>query len=474
MGDKLHIEELPRLSALVAETMGLHFPQPRWPDLERGIAAAAKELGCADSTQCARRLLGGAPNKNELDVLACHLTVGETYFCRENRGFELLAEQILPKLIHQRRNRDQRLRIWSAACCTGEEAYSIAITLRRAIPDIDDWNLTLLATDINPRFLRKAAAGVFGRWSFRNVPAEFQGRYFTPVGEGQWEILPHIKKMVRFAPLNLVEDIYPALGNETNAMDVIFCRNVLMYFTPRQVRKVVAKLHRAQVDGGWLIVGSSDLSQISFWPYVAANSKGATQYVKTAIGSIAEIDVFPEATPVQPIADPQPVFVPRLEIDVPTPHPTQCLPEVQKSQDVSSQSLQDYARLRQTARLLANEGRLIEALNCCERSVAGDRLNPSGHYLRAVILQEQGMVDEAVRSLRGALYLDPGFVLAHFALGNIARGLGRRRDAEKHLENAKRLLSGYPSDKVLPESEGVTAGRFMEIVDQLREMEAVG
>ena len=473
MKERLNSEELQQLSAVVAETMGLHFPQSRWSDLERGITAAAKELGCADSKQYVRRLIGERSNKNELDVLACHLTVGETYFFREKRGFELLTERILPQLTQERRNHNQCLRIWSAACCTGEEAYSIAIALRRAIPDIGDWNVTLLASDINPRFLRKAAAGVFGQWSFRNVSPEFRSQYFTPAGEGHWEILPQIKKMVRFTPLNLVEDVYPALRNETNAMDVIFCRNVLMYFTPSQVRKVVGKLYRAQVDGGWLIVGSSDLSQISLRPYRAADLKGATYYRKKTDGSGSETEEAIEGAPVESLAEPEPVFASKLKIEVPAIRPSKRLPEVQKDENVLPQSSQDYARLRQTARVLANEGRLIEALDCCEQSVAGDRLNPSGYYLRAMILQERGMVDEAVKSLRGALYLDPGFVLAHFALGNIVRGLGRRRDAEKHLENAKRLLRGYPSDQVLPESEGVTAGRFMEIVDQLREMEAV-
>ena len=246
MSDDVLAAELPRLSDFIADAIGLDFPPSRWNDLQRGLAATSKELGFATPEECARRFLAGPVAKGQIETLATHLTVGETYFMREGKSFELLAEKIIPAMVRRRRDGDRRLRIWSAACCTGEEAYSIAIVLHQAIPDIADWNITLLATDINSRFLCKAAAGIYGQWSFRQVPAGFRERFFRPVGEQLWEILPQIKRMVRFAPLNLVEDVYPALANETNAMDVIFCRNVLMYFTPHQARKVIENLHRAK------------------------------------------------------------------------------------------------------------------------------------------------------------------------------------------------------------------------------------
>lgn len=244
MGDNLLAAELPRLSDFVADAIGLHFPPSRWNDLRRGVAATSKELGFAMPAECARRFLAGPIAKEQIEILANHLTVGETYFMREPKSFEMLAEKIIPAMIRQRQSGNRGLRIWSAACCTGEEAYSIAIILHREIPDIGNWNITLLATDINSRFLRKAAAGIYGQWSFRQVPAGFREQSFRRVGEDHWEILPQIKRMVHFAPLNLVEDVYPALANETNAMDVIFCRNVLMYFTAQQAHKVVENLHR--------------------------------------------------------------------------------------------------------------------------------------------------------------------------------------------------------------------------------------
>jgi chemotaxis protein methyltransferase CheR len=448
------LPELGQLSSFVAEVMGLHFPPPRWNDLQRGLAATSQELGFATPSECARRFLSGGIARTQIETLANHLTVGETYFLREPKSFEMLAKRVIPEFIQHRK--DRRLRIWSAACCTGEEAYSIAIVLLQSIPDLEDWNITLLATDINSRFLCKAAAGIYGNWSFRQAPDGFRERFFRPVGKEQWEVLPQIKRLVRFGPLNLVEDFYPALTNDTNAMDVVFCRNVLMYFTPQQARKVVENLYRAQIDGGWLITGSGELSQLSSAPYVATTLQGVTYYRKTEIAESSHSRHVAEhsasVAPLIPHIDPVPMK-PEHRVEAP-PAPD------------------NHAKLRRAARRLANRGKLAEALECCDHWIAGDRLNPSAHYLRAIILQERGEIADAVSSLRAALYLDPNFVLVHFALGNIERNRGRRRAAEKHLQNARQLLEAYGPDDCVPESEGVTVSRFTEIVDSLLEMEA--
>jgi len=111
--------------------MGLHFPRARWPDLQRGLAGAAREFGFDDVTACTDWLLSAPLTKAQLEVLASHLTIGETYFFRDRQTLAALAEQILPDLIRARRGREQRLRIWSAACCSGEEPYTLAILLHQ-------------------------------------------------------------------------------------------------------------------------------------------------------------------------------------------------------------------------------------------------------------------------------------------------------------------------------------------------------
>ena len=217
-----------RLSGLIAEQMGLHFPHERLVDLQRGLAGAAEDFGFDDIAACADWLLSTPLNKAQLQVLATHLTIGETYFFRDKKSFDVLASSVFPALIHARRGRERRLRLWSAACCSGEEAYSLAILLHQVLPDLADWHVTILATDINPVFLRKAVAGSYGEWSFRDTAAGFKERYFTRTEDRRYTIRPEIQKLVTFEHVNLVEDVYPSLATDTNARDIIFCRNVLM------------------------------------------------------------------------------------------------------------------------------------------------------------------------------------------------------------------------------------------------------
>jgi chemotaxis protein methyltransferase CheR len=273
---------LARLSDVIAAQMGLHFPGARWHDLERGIRAAARELDFPDVAACARWLVSSPLTRHEIAILASHLTIGETYFFREPHVFAMLEEEILPALMHTRRERARRLRIWSAGCATGEEPYSIAISISRVIPDRHDWDITLLATDINPGFRRRASEGVYRAWSFRDTPPWLKARYFSRRPGARLAILPAIQKMVTFAYLNLVDEVYPLPLTNTVAMDVIFCRNVLMYLAPEQAKKVVHRLYHALADGGWLIVSPSETWQALFAPFQPVDIPGAILFRKGA------------------------------------------------------------------------------------------------------------------------------------------------------------------------------------------------
>jgi chemotaxis protein methyltransferase CheR len=462
----------PRLSDFLVAQMGLHYPRERWGDLERGIAAAAREFGFSETEACVRWLLSAPLTRNQIEVLAGHLSVGETYFFREKRSFEALEEHILPQLLRARGDAGLRLRIWSAGCCTGEEPYSIAMLLDRLIPDLEKWNITILATDINPRFLRKAAEGIYGEWSFRDTPAWIRERYFKPRKGGRFEIRPDIRKRVTFSHLNLADDGYPSLWSSTNAMDVIFCRNVLMYFAAEQTRMVAQRLHRCLVDGGWLITSPTETSNINFSAFTAVEFPGVVLYRKTA-GGVPQavvirppVPVFDEEPwafhPQRPGVPPQPAVV-----DAARPASPKDAPDgLEKIGSVEAHSREQDEREApaRAARICADQGKLAEAIDWCEQAIAADKLNPAHHYLLAAIRQEQGQCDAAERSFKRTLYLDPDFVLAHFALGNLRLSQGRRREAKRHFGNALALLHVHPQDEILPESEGLTAGRLGEII----------
>ncbi len=487
---------LVRLSAFLAAEMGLYFPPERWRDLERGIASARREFNFADEESCIRWLTSSPLTQNQVEVLAGHLTVGETYFFRHKQSFDVLRDHILPELIAARRGKEQRLRIWSAGCCTGEEPYSLAILLRQMLPDWEEWNITILATDINPRSLEKASRGEYNQWSFREPGVAIQDRYFTRSARGRFELHEDIREMVVFSYLNLAQDAYPSLVNGTNAMDVIFCRNVLMYFAPERAREVVGGLHRALVQGGWLIVSPSEIAQGLFSQFSTVHFPGAVAYKKDLGGPLP-----PTMFPCEPMAEAETFLEPLLDPGAHTGAPLhglstefQSLPEESPASYEEAQTLyatgryaeaaevlarlmsgnpEEAAAMALLARVYANQGRLSEALACCERALDSEKLSPAFHYLRSSILEEQGLLEEAAASLKRALYLDQNFALAHFALGNIRRRQGRRRESAKHFENALLLAEACRQEEPLPESEGLTAARLIEIIGSTCPGEAV-
>lgn len=471
---------LAELSALLDAATGLHFPHPRWHDLERGLRHAADEFGFSDLESCARWLLSSTLTRPQIEILAGHLTVGETYFYRDRRIFEVLEQHVLPELIQQRRGGERRLRIWSAACCTGEEVYSLVISLRKSLPDAGDWDVSVLGSDINPVFLAKAARGVFSEWSFRSAPKWLKGRFFTEVADGKWEVRPEIKQLARFRHLNLAEDVYPSPRDGTQGMDVIFCRNVLIYFSPDQAQKVLLRLYRCLRPGGWLVLSPGESPRDGGQQFMPVNIEGTILYQKVSAGT-RPVEMWPERKqqrqPALSARGPAPKstsIARALQIDSSgRKRERSASPRVTASEGESTSKkavvpIADAAKpgeMLLQARALANSGHLTEALHCCDQALAADKLDESAHYLRATILLERGTMDGAAAALRRVLYLDPEFVLAHFALGNLARTEGNLQEAEKHWKNALALVRRFPPDEIVPQSDGLSAGRLAETIE---------
>jgi chemotaxis protein methyltransferase CheR len=489
--EEISNEMLSRLSEFVTARMGLHFPQERWSDLVRNIKPAAAQLGFKTVEECVQWLLSSSLTQQQLEVLASHLTVGETYFFREPKVLEIVQDQILAQLV-QARQTERRLRIWSAGCASGEEPYSIAIALTRAIPDWKNWNITLLATDINPKFLRKASEGVYNDWSFRDASLSLKENYFIKRNHRRYEILPQFKQMVHFAYLNLAEDSFPSLLNNTNAMDLIFCRNVLMYFSPEQANKVIAQFYEALVDGGWFIVSATETLQVSSSRFTRVGLSGLTLYNKDVHHKAKEQFAAREELPTNQLL-PEMKWAPLPgggpEVPAKKTNKTGSPEEEKEPRTTFEEALALYEVGRYfeaeeklltlasnrvpeakvaalLARIFANEGKLDDALNWCDKAVAADKMDPELHHLRATILQEQNNLEGAVAALKRALYLDPNFVLPHFALGNLALRRENSGEADRHFRNALSLLERLPQENILPGSEGVTAGRLREIISR--------
>jgi len=240
------------LQRLLRQTCGLMLPEKRRSQVADAVSRRMAELQVAEVGQY-RRLLESSERSEELRLLAGRLTVGETYFFRHPDQWRVLQRCVIPWIVAQRQHAaDRRLRLWSAGCSTGEEAYTLAIVARQALQDDPGWRIEVFGTDINQAAIATAKEACFSARSFRGVPEGIRTAYFERTDRG-YRPIPEIRRLVRFECLNLLDD-----SSQLRAMDVIFCRNVLIHFDPESARRVVRGLYACLRPDGYLFVGQSE------------------------------------------------------------------------------------------------------------------------------------------------------------------------------------------------------------------------
>lgn len=477
---KLKDTGLSGVCEIIASRMGLHFPVERWDMLRHNLTLAGVEFGFQHLNEFTQWLLTTDLNNKQIDILASYLTISETFFWRETPVFSAITDFVLPELIASKKDGGKNIRIWSAGCSSGEEAYSLAIALHKAIPDIKDWNVTILATDINPKALEKAASGIYSKWSFRNCPSWLKANYFNNLGEGKYEIIPEIKEMVTFSKLNLVEDIFPSVVNNTQKMDIIFCRNVLMYFTDEWIRKISQNLSHSLTKDGWFVVSSCELSSQVFINFTPIDYSGAFLYRKgqknfsTSKKTSSLLFVRDEPSPVVTdlfISPNSELYLTILNSDMGIITPTELSivtttePDSATAPDSTSEIVSDIEPATDlNIRQLANQGHLPEALLLCDEGIEEDKFSTGLYFLRASILQELDKTSEAIASLKQAIYLDPNFIMAHFALGNLFIRQRQPKNAKRYFNNVLDLLSTFNDEDILVESEGLSVMHIREII----------
>ncbi len=202
-------------------------------------------------------------------AIAEAMTINETSFFRDGRPFELLRTELLPKLAETRRPA-RTLRIWSAACSSGQEAYSLAMLIHEHFPLLASWNLRIEGTDICAEVVQRAQAGLYHRIEInRGLPARFIVRYFDHVGE-DWVVKPEIKRICNFRQANLALPQLP-FNRADDKFDIIFLRNVMLYFSQETRKVLLANIHRILVPDGILFLGSSEQpADPSIWTPVLA------------------------------------------------------------------------------------------------------------------------------------------------------------------------------------------------------------
>ena len=332
---------------------------------------------------------------------------GETYFFRDLGQIDLLRLRLLPELIERHRS-TKNLRLWSAGCASGEEAYSLAMLVDVLLPERDGWDILILGSDIDQNALAKARRGHYGQWSFRMVAPALQQRYFQRSGD-EWVLDERIRRMVTFRAIDLVEGPFP--GVELRDMDLILCRNVFIYFNAAAVTAVANELATALSEGGYLMTGHTELIGHRVQNLQSRLFAEGVVYQRGAPKSV-------ERTQPPPIA-PHPSMAQRT-LYVPPP-------------TVPSKSAEE---LLATAREFADLGQYDQAEQICRQALAAEPLAPEPHFLLAQLAQLKGDFGQARELLDKTLYLNPRCVAATLELAalcerteNLARAQTLRRAA---------------------------------------------
>lgn len=242
------------LRDLVHSYCGIYFDDGSKFLVERRLARRLEERQVRTFEEYYHFLRYDRKRDEELAVLVDNLTTNETYFFRESPQLRAFTEELLPELRTTLADR-KVLRIWSAGCSTGEEPYTIAMLLLESGDWWRDWQVEILGSDINQRVLHTARKGVYKKTSHRVSTPEMMKKYFVEEGKGDYRIIDTVRELVSFSYVNLLDPFKTSLINN---MDVIFCRNVIIYFDRDAKKKVIESFHDKLRDNGYLLLGHSE------------------------------------------------------------------------------------------------------------------------------------------------------------------------------------------------------------------------
>lgn len=503
-----------KFTELIATTLGLRVREQEQAILWPKLLKRARALGLPSLESYYQRLVLSSqtdtqePEWRELINL---LTVNESYFFRDQGQFSLLRNRVLPELISRKQNADTNknsLRIWSAGCSTGEEAYSIAILLSEMLPADQKWDILVLGTDVNASALDHAKQGIYNDWSFRSVNLSIRDTYFQRSRQG-WEIDPSIRNMVTFQAGNLMQDNYPNAESEIHDLDLIICRNVFIYFSREAVASVLDRFYRSLSPGGYLMTGHTELYGQTLAPFQVAAFPESVVYQRPL-----------EALPANPTEEqpPHPAVtssawntMPKLVGNslisatplLPSPHSSRgaaspalsaaTQPKPSIAQHHLASWVNELRRLMERkayteaihqarqiiqhephhvqahyfmAEAYANLGDHLNAIQICQRVLKTAPFAIEPFYLMAQIAQEQGDIEEAKSLLKRVIYLAPTSVYAYFELGCLYEQQGNLLKARRSWQSALEILRPMAHDTPLGIHRSLTVAELKAATEQ--------
>ncbi len=423
-----------------------------------------------------------------LERISTELTVGESYFFRNEHHFRALRETVLPEILRQ--NAAQReIRIWSAGCAAGEEPYSLAILLDQLLGEqLDTWRISILATDLNPEFLDRARAGQYRAWSFRQTNIHHDRHYVVPQADG-FSLLPRIRSLVRFVYLNLVKDVYPSALTGTMGLDLVLFRNVAIYLRPEVTAAIIARFRRALRPGGWLLLGESEVNQAASEGFQAerfgqatfhrrmesepttccATSQPSPSVLIPRASAASSAALLPAWTPLPGTRTIACTSAPRSDRAgiAPAPEPVvgaKCYQDTEQTiARISNRASRAAAHLAYCKSLLSS-AEIAKAREMLALCLSEEPLLLEAQLLSAAFAEEAGDMEAAEKAYRRAIYIDRNCAMGHFHLGLLLDRQTKPKLARQCLQRAMTLTAGKPPEACVEFSEGVCYGRLRELI----------
>lgn len=455
---------LDQLAALLLERAGLKITPDGYAGLRLALHARMPVLGLSDASDYVGRLrqLSG---EEELRALMPLVTVGKTEFFRDARQFLAFEREVFPRLLAEARAAQRPVRLWSAGCATGEEPYSLAMAALERGGTRE--TVSILATDLNPAAVESASAGLYQPRRLVGLSEERLERFFTRE-DGAYRVIDAVRALVRFEGHNLAAPAWPQVS--ARSLDVIFCRNVIIYFDPPTILGVLERFYETLRPGGWLFLGYSE-----------SLFKFSTRFEMVEVGgTFAYQRPLPAARAPSPAprpSTPAPPPVPRSPTDVesvlrelkraarlppPAPSPPGVpvppappeTPVQRLAHVVEAIEAGDFPRaLRVIRRLVDDEpedlsarltlgnvyalmGNVEEARETFQQALAREPLCVEARLYLALAEMQAGAFDEARQELTRALFLEPTLAVGHYLLGQVQERRGDAESARRAYRNA--------------------------------------
>ena len=447
-------------SVLIEARTGLSFDA----QLRVNLGAILSELAAGDVAGFVRSLRASPDNALGWQRLMRALVIGETYFFRNRAHFELLGDLILPDVIARRSG----LNIWSAGCATGEETYSIGITLHEHLPDLGKRTVHLIGTDINNHAITAARTAIYRTWAFRQTDIIFRARYFDTVENG-YHVKPFISELATFRQANLLA------GPPLPQVDVIFCCNVLLYFDEAALARAEDLMFDALTPGGWLILGQAEAIRSRRERWTTHIFPGAVAYQKPLAGKTPTLWQMGSPTTAKRSPTSQQKIVKKTTSHL-NPVPLSYNDAVNRFRaerygeaqailsEIIAQQPRHAAAHVLSACISANRGAMQDAGLHLDIALQLDSLQADAHYLKGVLYLENGADSAAIEALRAALYCRRGHPLAAMILGTLYLRKGETARARRTWDEALRTLVEIAPDTPVCDLSDMTAESIMSFL----------